>query len=243
MALQRGVLAHQPDARPVADMDARQLRLLEIALDPERVAVDERHHAAAGGDVGAGPKLHVGDAPVDRGLHRRAFEVEPRQIPVGRRLIVGRLGLQIGGPGRLDPLLRHGGVAQLRIAGVIGRGLLGARPLALHHRLGLPQGQGEALRVDPEQDVAALHHAVVGDENLRDEARDIGGHRHHVGPHAPVPGPGGLHVVVPQREADDDGGRDHSERDEKAEREGEEPGHGKRSEGRDGGRGSRVLTR
>ena len=58
-----GVLAHEVNRHGVADLDARQLGFLEIAVDVQSVAVDERHHALAGGHIGAGAEIHVGDVP------------------------------------------------------------------------------------------------------------------------------------------------------------------------------------
>ena len=80
--------------------------------------------------------------------------------------------------------------------------------------------------IDPEQHVPAFHDLIVLDEDFRDEARDVGSDADHVGSNPSVPGPGRLHVVVPQRQPDHDRGGGHPERDEEAKREGEEPGHG-----------------
>lgn len=224
-AREHAVLAHQLDVDRRADADARQLGLLEIALDPDGVAVDQRHDPAARGDVGARTQLHVGDPAVDRGPHRRAFQVELGEVAVGQGLLVGRLGGQVGGLGGLDLLLRDGRVGELAVAGIVGGSLLGGGLAALHHRLRLPQPDAEPVRIDAEQDVALPHDLIVLHQHLGDEAGHVGGHRHDVGAHAPVPGPGGIHVVIPQAEADDQRRGDHAEGDQEAAEDGEQGGH------------------
>jgi hypothetical protein len=42
---QHVVTAKQPHADGIADMDARQFGFLEIALDVQRVRIEQRHHA------------------------------------------------------------------------------------------------------------------------------------------------------------------------------------------------------
>ncbi|MNV99289.1 hypothetical protein D3C71_1946330 [compost metagenome] len=52
--------------------------------------------------------------------------------------------------------------------------------------------------VDLEQQVASLHALVVLDGDARDQARDIGGHLHHLGADMPVARPRRHGVVIPQ---------------------------------------------
>jgi hypothetical protein len=52
--------------RGIANMNARQLRIVEIALDPERVGIDKRQFGPAGREVITGSQLPTDDGAVDR---------------------------------------------------------------------------------------------------------------------------------------------------------------------------------
>ena len=68
-------VAHQPDAGWVAFADRAEIGLLEIAVDPKRVGVDERDLILPDGDVVAELRQQVCHPAVDWGADLRALEV------------------------------------------------------------------------------------------------------------------------------------------------------------------------
>jgi hypothetical protein len=99
--------AHRRHAHAVAEVDARQLGFLEVALDVERLRIDQRQHRAARGGVAALAQVEVGDEPSVGArtsarcrLRRAASSGSSRPAPRGLRLVDARAGLLARSPAR-----------------------------------------------------------------------------------------------------------------------------------------------
>ena len=170
---EKGGLANQPDRGSVADMDARQLGLLEIAFDAKRILIDQRHHAMTDADVSAGSQIHVGNTAIDGSTNLGSREIELGEIAVCNRLIVSCAGFLRGGPHLFDFLLRDRKLIELVIALVVQFGLFSRRFFPDHHCFGLTQRQAEAFGIDTEKHVAAADVLVVFDQNLGHKPRHV----------------------------------------------------------------------
>ena len=207
MALQRPVVAHHLDGDRLADAQGAQLGLLEIALDPERAAVDQRQHRLAGRDVVAGAQGEVRQEAVGRRGHDGALQVQRRHVAGRLGLGQGRLALLDLGQALLGDFAGHQ-IAERAVAGQLAAGLGQHHALGLDRGVGLAQGQGVTLAVDIEQRLAGLDRLVVDGVDAGDQARNVGSHLYDVGADAAVAGPGIDLVVGPQRLAADQGGDD-----------------------------------
>ena len=78
---------------------------LEIALDVQRVCIEQRHHALSGRQIGPGSQLHVGDDAGDGSAHFAALEVELGKRKVRDGLVVGGLRRALRGDDLVHPLL------------------------------------------------------------------------------------------------------------------------------------------
>src|SRR2546430_11582628 len=85
-------VAHQLDTGRIALADRLEIGLLEIAIDPERIGIDDRDYVLADIGVVAELRQQVGDIAVNRRADLRAFEVHPRLVQVGHGLLI--LGLR-----------------------------------------------------------------------------------------------------------------------------------------------------
>ena len=71
---------------------AVKIDLLEIAVNPERIGVDDGNYILPDIRVVAKLRQQVGHPTVDRGADLSALEVDPRLALVGQRLLILRLG-------------------------------------------------------------------------------------------------------------------------------------------------------
>ena len=202
--------AHHDDVDRLADVDAAQLGFLEVAVDAERIAVDDRQHRAAGRHVFADARCAVVQVAVYGTDDRRALEVQLRGVERHLRIGDGGFTLFDARAAFLD-LFARDQVTELQVARVFAF-RLGERRAALGER-----GFGEAFRkrvaglVDHEQHLAALDLLVVGDLHRRDEARHVRRDLDHVGAHVTVAGPRREHVVVDDAPQHDGGHDDHDQ--------------------------------
>src|SRR5262249_27666941 len=108
VALDYGALANQVDTGRIADLDARQLGLLEITIDVKAIAVDQGEQWLPRVDIIARPHIEIGDEAVDRRAHRGPSQIECGNIATGESLLVCRLRFHGGGAALLLLLLRDG---------------------------------------------------------------------------------------------------------------------------------------
>ena len=106
MAVDDGVFADQVDASRIADLDARELGFLEIAVHVEAIGVDQGQERFSGVDVIARPHVEIGDKPVDRRAHLGAGQIQRGNIAAGESLLVSRLRFRSSGAALLLLLLR-----------------------------------------------------------------------------------------------------------------------------------------
>ena len=123
-------------------------------------------------------------------------------VEIGLRHVDRLLGL-------LDLLHGDGDAGQRMGAGQIALGLIEIDLAARHARLGLFECIDKAALIDLEQWLPFGHLLVVVNEDLADQAGDVGRHRDDVGAHAAVARPRLEHVIAPELPADGDrGGND-----------------------------------
>ena len=205
-------LAHHRDVDGLADMDAAQLGFLEVAVDAERVQVDDRQHRPPGRHVFADARRAIVQVAVDRADDRRALQVQARGVERHLRVLDRGLALFDAGAALLD-LFARDEVAELQVARVFALRLRERRAALVERRFGEAFRERVARLVDHEQHLAALDRLVVDHLHRRDEARHVGCDLDHVGAHVPVARPRREHVVVddaPQHERghdDDDQGK------------------------------------
>jgi len=197
VAVDRLACAHQRDVDGVAELDAGQLRLFEIAFDVERAAVDDGHHGMRGRGVRAFAQVEVRHDAVHARHDVRAFEVQLRHVAVDDRL--RQRGSRLVGAGlALFARFLRDEIVELRVALVFALCLRQRRLGRRHLRFRLTQREFEAGAVDLEQRFARLHLLVVVHVDLRHLARHVGRHLHDVRFHAAVARPRFDFVVVPQ---------------------------------------------
>src|SRR5581483_8979378 len=205
---QHACITDQFDRRLFADMDALQLGFLEITLDAERVGADQRKHSRTGIDVAPGQEIEIGDDAVDRRHDRRALEVEHRDLE--RR--VRRVEFGLTDVDRLLPLLDlldgNRGAAQSLAAFEIAFGLVERDLPARDIGFRLIERISKAPLIDSKQLLALAHFFVVVNEDVADEAGNVGGNRDDIGAHAAVTRPRLEHVVAPELPADGNRCRD-----------------------------------
>ena len=206
------LLAHQPHRHWCADADQRQLGLLEIALHPQRILVDQRHRLGARADIVARMQVQVGDDAIDRRPHLRALQVQRRRVAPAMGFRQRRLRRLHARQILLMGFRRHQ-VAQRRVAPRLAPRLRQRRLGAGDLRFGFLQRQPVTGRVDDEQQVARLHPLVVAHRHRRHQPADVGGHAHHVGAHAPVARPGAALIMVPHPDRGQSGGDDQDDGD------------------------------
>ena len=107
VALYKGAVAHELDRRLVAGMDRLEQRLLEVAVHPVRIGIDNGDDALPGGRIVAELHQQVGDIAVNRGADRRALEIDPRLGQICDSLACCRAGSDGFGP--IGLLLLHRG--------------------------------------------------------------------------------------------------------------------------------------
>src|SRR5260370_26891489 len=88
MAANDLVIAHQLDAGRVAYLDRLEIGLLEIAVDPERVGVDERDLVLPDIGVVAELRQQVGHIAVDRRTDLSALAVDPGLVQIGESPLI-----------------------------------------------------------------------------------------------------------------------------------------------------------
>ena len=119
-----GPPAHEADVGVVALVDVGQLRFLEVADDPEGIAVDHGELRLAGRGVVADAQREVGDVAVDGRADDAAVEIDLGLVARGDGGLVGGLR-DVGGALRGLPFLGGDGLAPSFCAAL---GVLAARP-------------------------------------------------------------------------------------------------------------------
>ena len=76
-------VAHQFDLGWVPFVDRAKINLLEIAVNPERIGVDDGNYVLPNIRVVAELRQQVCHPTVDRRADLSALEVDPRLVPVG----------------------------------------------------------------------------------------------------------------------------------------------------------------
>ena len=111
--------------------------------------------------------------------------------------------------------LNAGGLGE---GGIQAIGAVGVPNLLRHHQaqtlqvgFGLLHRQLEASPIDGQQQLAPFDELVILHPHLTDQAGEIRGQPGHFTSHAAIPGPGCLHVVVPQMQASGDGHQQHDQ--------------------------------
>src|SRR3984893_11123190 len=85
-------IAHRLDLGRVALVDRAEIDLLEIAVNPERVGVDEGDYILPDIRIVAELREQVSHKAVDGGADLSALEVDPRLVQVCQGLLILRLG-------------------------------------------------------------------------------------------------------------------------------------------------------
>jgi hypothetical protein len=88
MATNDLAIAHQFDLGWVALADRAEIDLLEIAVNPERVGVNERDDILADIRVVTELRQEVCHPPIDGRADLSALEVDPRLVPVCQGLLI-----------------------------------------------------------------------------------------------------------------------------------------------------------
>ncbi|MNE33710.1 hypothetical protein D3C80_1273970 [compost metagenome] len=175
-----------------------ELGLFEIALHVEGVDVYQGHQGHPGAGVVADPGLQVGDVTVAGGVHLGSRERPSGLLQIGLGHLIGRLHRLGIEPGLVDRLGGDDGAGQsLATPGLVLR-LVEIRFRLGQRRVGVVQGNPVGHGIQAEQGLPLLHQLVVLDPDADYLARHLGGDADQLGPHLAIPGPGALHVVVPQ---------------------------------------------
>ena len=179
--------------------DARQLGSFEIALDPEGAGVHQGEDRLAGGDVVAGPQFQVGHRVCSTGASTRDRSRSGAAPGRGRRRPAGRRRRPAAPPRprvplRLDLRRRSGRAGGQPLPSRLGR--QGPDQRASAAAFGLAYRQLKRARSISNSRSPRCTTSVIAHLDRGDRAGDIGRDADHIGPHPPVPGPGGEHVVV-----------------------------------------------
>ncbi|SAL82780.1 hypothetical protein AWB68_06651 [Caballeronia choica] len=221
MPAQHARFAHDLDVHRLADIDAAQLRLLEVAVDAKRVHVHHRQHRPARRHVLAGTRRAVVQIAVDGAHDRRALQVQARGID--RDFGVRERGFRLlHASTRFLGRLARDQVAELAVAHVLAARLVECRTALLRGRLRLAQRERIARLVDHEERLAAQDPLIVDHLDLHDQPADVRRDLHDIGAHVPIARPRREHVVAdqaPQHEA-----RDHHDDQRKEDLSNGEPG-------------------
>ena len=81
-------IAHQLDRGRVADLDRVEVGLLEIAVDPEGIGVDQGNQVLSDGRVIAELRQKIGHVAVDRRADLGALQIDLRLVQVGDGLLI-----------------------------------------------------------------------------------------------------------------------------------------------------------
>ena len=162
------------------------------------MSIHQRHQRHAGAGIVADPGLQVGDVAIARGMHPGLGQRPLRLLQIGLRHLIGRLhrlGIEaslVHRLGRDDAARQAAAPVRLMLGLVEIRFRLGQR------RPGIIEGDPVGLGVERKDLLPRLHQLVVLHRYLDDLARHLGGNADQLGAHLAIPGPGPLHVVVPQ---------------------------------------------
>ncbi|MNH25314.1 hypothetical protein D3C79_853020 [compost metagenome] len=160
--------------------------------------VHQGHQRHPGAGVVTDPGLQVGDVAIPRRLDRRLGERPFGLLQVGLGHLIGRLH-RLGVEARLvDGLGGDDGAGETLTPVRLVLSLVQIRPGLGQSGGGVVQGDPVGLGIQVEQHLPRLHQLVVPHRNGHYLARDLGGDADKLGPHLAIPGPGPLHVVVPQ---------------------------------------------
>ncbi len=201
--MQHAGFAHDADVHRIADMDAVQLGFLEVAFHVEGVRIHHRQHRAASVDVVAQSRQPVVQVAIDRAEHAGALQVELGEVDRGLRLRQRGLALLDLGQAFFHHFLGDD-LGQGLAAACLTAGLREHGTLRRRGSLGLLQREREAVAVDLEQRLPALHALVVLDQDLGHQPGHVRRDLHHVRADMAVAGPWRHRVVIPQVLDDDD---------------------------------------
>src|SRR5260370_19135384 len=215
MATNKLAVAHQLDTCRVAFKDPAETGLLEIAVDPEGIGIDDGDQLLPDSGVVAELRQQIGYVSTHRRSNHGAAEIELRLGDGG--LVQGDDPLRLMQRARrLLVDLRRGPAffRETSLSALVRAGIIERRGIALCLSLRLLDADPIVGRINFEQHVALMYELVIRDRKLNDSSRDLGRHRDHIGPHRAIARPGRSHVNLPRRPDEHDRSRDRTQRDE-----------------------------